>query len=203
MTKPASGVAASALLFFRQFLTSPKSVGSIIPTSGAAIDAMLRPIDWSRCRTFVEYGPGTGCFTQRILQRAHPDLKLIAIDPNPVFIDHLREHLPDPRLSAVRGSAEDVEAILADHDVGSADFILSGLPFSTLPPGVGDAIMAATQRALTPGGAFLVYQYSLFVLPMLAAHFARVDVGRVWRCIPPARLFRAWKDGGVAEKRPS
>ncbi|HEX7855746.1 MAG TPA: methyltransferase domain-containing protein [Sphingobium sp.] len=193
--RPAT-LTASALLFFRQFLTSPKSVGSIIPTSQAAINAMLDPIDWSRCRTFVEYGPGTGVFTRSILERAHPELKLIAIDPNPVFIDHLRAGLPDRRLSAVQGSAEDVEAILADHGRPYADFILSGLPFSTLPGGVGDAITAATRRALAPGGAFLVYQYSLFVLPMLKAHFTRVDVGREWRCIPPARLMRAWKDAG-------
>jgi phospholipid N-methyltransferase len=184
----------AAMLFFRQFLASPRSVGSIIPTSQAAIDAMLDPIDWETCRTFVEYGPGTGVFTRSILARAHADLMLIAIDPNPTFIEHLRSGLDDPRLKAVEGSAEDVEAILAAHGRTEADFILSGLPFSTLPDGVGDAIMAATARAVRPGGAFLVYQYSLFVLPMLKAHFPRVDVGREWWCIPPARLMGAWKD---------
>lgn len=195
MTKPsdAGGARASALLFFRQFLASPKSVGSIIPTSQVTIDALLAPVDWTTCRTFVEYGPGTGVFTRSILARARPDLRLIAIDTNPVFIDYLRETMPDPRLSAVHGSAGDVQAILADHGRDAADFILSGLPFSTLPDGVGDHIVAATHGALAPGGAFLVYQYSLFVLPMLEAHFAKIDVEREWRCIPPARLMRAWK----------
>ncbi len=184
---------AAALLFFRQFLASPKSVGSIIPTSQAAINALLDPIDWETCRTFVEYGPGTGVFTRSILARAHPDLMLIAIDPNQTFIDHLRTGLDDPRLKAVQGSAEDVETILAEHSRTHADFILSGLPFSTLPGGVGEAIMVATARAVACGGAFLVYQYSLFVLPMLKAHFSDVEVGREWWCIPPARLMRAWK----------
>ncbi|MCE7798771.1 methyltransferase domain-containing protein [Sphingobium sufflavum] len=194
---------AAALLFFRQFLASPKSVGSIIPTSQAAIDALLDPIDWSACRTFVEYGPGTGVFTRSILARAHPDLLLIAIDPNPVFVEHLRTRMPDPRLKAVEGSAADVEAILAAHGRTQADYILSGLPFSTLPPGVGETIIAATERAVAPGGAFLVYQYSLFVLPWLKARFARVDVGREWRCIPPARLMRARKPAGadIVEER--
>jgi len=195
MTKPsgAGSACAAALLFFRQFLASPKSVGSIIPTSQAAIDALLAPVDWARCRTFVEYGPGTGVFTRSVLARARPDLRLIAIDTNPVFIDHLRETIPDPRLSAVHGSAGDVPVILADHGRDAADFILSGLPFSTLPDGVGNHIVAATHAALAPGGAFLVYQYSLFVLPMLRKHFACIDVEREWRCIPPARLMRAWK----------
>lgn len=186
-------ISSATKLFFRQFLASPKSVGSIIPTSQATIDALLDPIDWATCRTFVEYGPGTGVFTQSILARAHPDLMLIAIDPNPAFIDHLRASLDDHRLKAVQGSAEDVESILTAHDRTHADFILSGLPFSTLPDGVGDAIVAATARAVATHGAFLVYQYSLFVLPLLKAHFTHVTVGREWRCIPPARLMRAWK----------
>lgn len=185
---------ASAALFFRQFLASPKSVGSIIPTSKATVDALLDPIDWSRVRTFVEYGPGTGVFTRSILERARDDARVIAIDPNPVFIDHLRATLPDRRLAAIEGSAESVEALLHEQGREKADFILSGLPFSTLPAGMGDAIIAATQRALAPDGAFLVYQYSLSVLPLLKKHFARIDVDREWRCIPPARLMRAWKN---------
>ena len=38
----------------------------------------------------------------------------------------------DPRLIAVTGSAADVEKILTDRNLGSADYVLSGLPFSTL-----------------------------------------------------------------------
>lgn len=78
--------ASERLLFFRQFLANPKAVGSIIPTSQAAIRATLAPVDWERCRTFVEYGPGTGVFTRAVLERAHPDALVIAIDPNPEFI---------------------------------------------------------------------------------------------------------------------
>lgn len=190
----ATGFGTAALLFFRQFLASPKSVGSIIPTAQATIDKALAPVDWAKVHTLVEYGPGTGVFTRSVLERASaPDFRLIAIDPNPVFVTHLRDRLPDRRLIAVEGSAEDVEAILRAHGRSQADIILSGLPFSTLPPGVGEGIVAATRRALAQGGVFLVYQYSLFVLPWLRAQFERVDVERAWRCIPPARLMRARK----------
>ena len=65
---------------------------------------------------------------------------------------------------AVTGSAADVEKILADRNLGSADYVLSGLPFSTLPPGVGDGIAEATSKVIRPGGAFLVYQFSPKVL---------------------------------------
>ncbi len=182
-----------ALFFFRQFLKSPRSVGSVIPTSGAAIRALLRPVDWKAARCVVEYGPGTGVFTRAVLARLGPEARLIAIDTNPLFIAVLRATLHDPRLIPVVGSAADVETILQEHGFAHADYILSGLPFSTVPRSVAHAIMDTTMRAIRPGGAFLVYQYSLFVLPFLRARFGRVTVGRVWRCIPPARLFHAWR----------
>ena len=182
-----------ALFFFRQFLKEPGSVGSVIPTSSVAIRALLAPIDWRQLRCVVEYGPGTGCFTRTLLSHLSPDARLIAIDTNPVFISYLRQSISDPRLIPVDGSAADIEAILAAHGFAHADYVVSGLPFSTIPRAIADAIMDATARAIRPGGAFLIYQYSLFVLPFLRKRFGKVDVGRVWRCIPPARLFFAWK----------
>ena len=65
----------------------------------------------------------------------------------------------DSRFIPVLGSAEDVEKIVADHGFDHADYVLSGLPFSTLPKGVAPQIAAATHRVLKPGGAFLVYQF--------------------------------------------
>ena len=88
----------------------------------------------------------------------------------------------------------DVQQILADMDIDRADYILSGLPFSTLPPGVGPAIAAATADALRPGGAFLVYQFSPKVRQFIDPYFDRIDKGFEWVNIPPATLFWAWKD---------
>jgi len=156
-----------------------------------AIRALLKSIDWRAARCVVEYGPGTGCFTRALLSRLGPEARLIAIDTNPVFTAFLRSAIHDPRLIVVDGSAADVEAILAAHGFDHADYVISGLPFSTIPRQIALAIMDATARAVRPGGAFLLYQYSLFVLPMLRERFQRVDLGRAWRCIPPARLFVA------------
>ena len=73
--------------------------------------------------------------------------------------------------------------------------MLSGLPFSTLPPGVGDAIGKATAKVLRPGGAFLVYQFSPKVLDFIKPFFDRIERGFEWINVPPATLFWAWKDG--------
>lgn len=186
---------SSAFFFFQQFLKEPRAVGSVIPTSRTTIQALLDPIDWRGVQCVVEYGPGTGVFTRALLARVGPDARVVAIDTNPVFTDYLRRAIHDARLIVADGSAADVEKILASNGLDHADYVISGLPFSTLPHRVASAIMDATARAIRPGGAFLVYQYSLFVLPMLRLRFRTVDVARAWRCVPPARLFRAWRAG--------
>ena len=155
---------------------------------------MLKPVDWASTKVFVEYGPGVGTFCLPILERMAPDAQLIAIDTNPDFIEYLRDGIRDSRFSAVNASAADVGSIVADHGHAQADYVLSGLPFSTLPPGVGAAIARETQAVLRPGGAFLVYQFSPKVRDFLDPHFARIDHGMEWWNIPPAQLYWAWKD---------
>jgi phospholipid N-methyltransferase len=202
--RPHARPPSPALFFFHQFVRSPGTVGSVVPTSRAAIRALLEPIDWANARLVVEFGPGTGVFTRALLALMHPDARLVAIDTNPVFIDWLGRAIDDPRLILIEGSAADVGALLAARGLGAADYVVSGLPFSTIPGRIAHAIMDATASAIRPGGAFLVYQYSLFVLPMLRARFAQIEVERAWRCVPPARLFRAWRgdDGAFSPAAP-
>jgi phospholipid N-methyltransferase len=70
--------------------------------------------------------------------------------------------------------------------------VLSCLPFSTLPPGVGNAIAEATSKVIRPGGAFLVYQFSPKVLDFIKPHFAPIKRGFEWINVPPATLFWAY-----------
>ncbi len=184
--------------FLRGFLKHPVMVGSIIPSSRVLIDKMLKPVDWEKTRVFVEYGPGVGTFTRPILEMLGPDATLVTIDTNADFTRYLKESIDDPRLVAVNGSAADVDKILEDRGLGKADYVLSGLPFSTLPPGVGDAIAKATSEVIRPGGAFLVYQFSPKVRDFIAPHFDEIDRGFEWINVPPAQLFWAWKKNGEA-----
>jgi phospholipid N-methyltransferase len=169
-------------------------VGSIIPSSRFTIRRMLEPVDWNECRLFVEYGPGVGTFCRPVLERLRRDGSLIVIDTNPLFIDYLRATITDGRFTAVLGSAADVEDIVRAHGHNHADYVLSGLPFSTLPGGVGPAIAAATHRVLRPGGAFLVYQFTAKARDYMAKHFARIDKGFVLLNVLPCFLFWGWKD---------
>jgi phospholipid N-methyltransferase len=184
--------------FLRGFIKHPVMVGSIIPSSDKLIAKMLAPVDWGATRLFVEYGPGVGTFTRPILELLGPDARLIAIDTNADFIDYLRADIDDPRLIAVTGSAADVEKIVTAHGFDHADYVLSGLPFSTLPDGVGEAIGAATGRVIRDGGAFLVYQFSPKVRDFIAPFFERIERGFEWINVPPATLFWAYRERATA-----
>lgn len=181
-------------MFLKGFLKHPVMVGSVIPSSDTLIRHMLKPVDWSATKVFVEYGPGVGTFCPHILERLAPDATYIAIDLNPDFIDYLNETIIDNRFRAILGSAADVEQIVKDSGFDHADYVVSGLPFSTLPTGVGPAIAAATHRVLRPGGAFLVYQFRAKVKDFLLPHFTRIDSGFEGWNVPPCFLFWAWKD---------
>ncbi|WP_301750858.1 class I SAM-dependent methyltransferase [uncultured Erythrobacter sp.] len=181
-------------VFFQGFIEHPVMVGSIIPSSGYTIRKMLAPVDWERCLLFVEYGPGVGTFCRPVLDQLRRDGTLLVIDTNKLFIDYLNRTITDSRFIAVHGSAEDVEAIIRAHGHDHADYVLSGLPFSTLPEGLGPRIAAATQRAIRPGGAFLTYQFSKAAHNLTAQHFDRVDSGFELLNILPCRLAWGWKD---------
>ncbi|QZH75897.1 MAG: methyltransferase [Erythrobacter sp.] len=181
-------------VFFRGFIEHPRMVGSIIPSSGVTIKAMLAPVDWDRCKLFVEYGPGVGTFCQAVLDRLPRDGELLVIDTNPLFIDYLKKTFRDSRFHAVLGSAEDVEEIVRSIGHEQADYVLSGLPFSTLPEGVGQNIAEATHRVIREGGAFLTYQFMSAARDLTARYFPRVETGYVWLNIPPCVLAWGWKD---------
>lgn len=181
-------------MFFREFLKHPVMVGSIIPSSNKLIGHMLSRTDWANTKLFVEYGPGVGTFTQAILDRLGPDGTYIAIDTNEEFIAYLADRFHDPRFVPVHGSATDVRQIIADHGHDHADYVLSGLPFSTLPAGVGPKIAIETHAALRVGGAFLVYQFNPKCRDFMALAFDRIDHAFEPINIPPAQLYWGWKD---------
>ena len=181
-------------VFLQGFLEHPVMVGSIIPSSRFTIAKMLAPVKWDECKLFVEYGLGVGTFCRPVLERLARDGTLLVIDTNPLYIDYLRATIGDSRFVPVLGSAADVEEIVRAHGHDHADYVLSGLPFSTLPDGVGPAIAAATHRVLRPGGAFLVYQFSAKARDFMARHFRHIDSGFELLNVLPCRLFWGWKE---------
>ena len=177
------------LLFARNFFRHPRMLGSIVPSSRFLIKQLLEPINFGRARVIVEYGPGVGVITAEILRRMRSDAVLVAIEMNPDFVSYLRGAFTDKRLRVVEGSAESVDEILHRFGYTHADYIISGIPFTTMPMELREKIMRESREALNPGGAVLVYQFTRAVLPYLQTHFSQICQDFEPRNILPARLF--------------
>jgi phospholipid N-methyltransferase len=176
------------LLFARNFFRHPRMLGSIVPSSRFLM-AAAGAINWGRARVIVEYGPGVGTITAEVLRQLRSDATLIVIEMNPDFVRHLSSSLNDRRLRVVEGSAAQVDEILRRFGCTRADYIISGIPFSTIPAPVREQILRKTCDVLEPGGAFLVYQFSTRVLQDLKRVFGYV--GRRFQPLNvlPAHLF--------------
>jgi phospholipid N-methyltransferase len=182
---------ADVLLFARNFFRHPRMLGSLVPSSRFLIRELLDPIRWERARVIVEYGPGVGGITAEILQRMRPDAELVAIETNSEFVSFLRSTLPDKRLHVVEGSAADVQSILRSLGHERASYVISGIPFSTLPRREREHILKQTRTVLETDGKLAVYQFSSRVLPDLERIFGYVERGFAPLNVLPAHLFFA------------
>ena len=64
-------------LFFRQYLRSPRSVGSVIPSSRALGRGVAAETAWEPGQYVVELGGGTGSITMGLIERGIPRDRLV------------------------------------------------------------------------------------------------------------------------------
>lgn len=181
--------ASRRFLFAINFFKSPAMLGSLIPSSRFLVNDVLNQVDWEKARVIVEYGPGVGTITQEILKRMRPDAVLLALELNQEFVNFLHDEISDPRLHAVHASASEVGSVLAKLGLPCADYIISGIPYSTMPHAVRREVMQESRRVLHPEGALLVYQFTNAVLPYLESSFGSVRKNFQFLNILPARIF--------------
>jgi len=184
------------LAFFQGFLRRPQTVGSVIPSSRFLERRILKLAGVHRNDTVVELGPGTGGTTQALLNELGSNGRLLSIEVDQEFVELLRD-IDDPRLIAHHGSAEDIARILASRGLGSPDVVISGIPFSTMPPDVGSRIVREIFDVLPVGKSFVAYQFRDSVAEFATPVFGKPEVSLELINIPPMRVYK-WT---VADKK--
>jgi phospholipid N-methyltransferase len=186
----------ATLRLFSQFLRSPRSVGTILPSSRGLARLMVEPVDFTQPSTIIEFGPGTGTITAGIAERLRPHSQYIGIETNQNFFEDISVLFP--RLKFVHRNASEIGAILQSLNIKSVDAILCGIPWASLPAGLQPEILDGAVRSLRPGGVFVTFAYIPgLLLPaaqtlrrQLKARFSSVRTSRVvWNNFPPAFTY--------------
>ena len=99
-------------LFALSMLRDPRAVGAVWPTSRRAVEDLLEMADLGGAGLVVEFGAGTGVYTEGILRRLGPEARLLSYEVDGRMAEAVARRLPDRRLEVVHASAEEVNARL-------------------------------------------------------------------------------------------
>ncbi|GAX89003.1 class I SAM-dependent methyltransferase [Effusibacillus lacus] len=172
-----------AAYFFKKFMQSPKSIGSIVPSSSFLARAMLDPIPWDSLNAIVELGAGTGVLTRRVNDRKPHGCQALILEKDDDMRARLQARYPN---LTVRSDAERIAEYLHELGLPAVDCILSGLPFTNFSTGQRKRILEEVMRSLRPGGLFVAFQYSLQMKNEFKQMFDSVDIQLVPFNLPPA-----------------
>ncbi len=183
-------------LFFRQWLRSPKSMGSILPSSMVLARAVAGAAAWEPGQTVVELGAGTGAISQGLIERGIPSESITMIELDESLYDYLRNRFPGVRV--VHGDATRLAEIVAEQNIDHVSTVVSGLPMVNMPLEFQQAIVTESFKAMKPGGFMLQYSYSpIRPIPAKKLGVKAKMVRYVIRNVPPATVWRfeALKEG--------
>ena len=178
--------------FLRESLKNIKSVGTVTRSSKFACKAMIAPVDFSEANVIVELGAGDGVITEHIIKNMKSDAILLSFEVNPKFCKKIRE-LDDPRLHVIEDSAEHLGKYLQKHNLKEANYVISAIPFVSLPDELGYAIVGECKKYLKEGGLFVQIHYSLLAKKIYEKIFGNVDINFEPLNIPPAFVLVSQK----------
>ena len=187
---PAPATTPKLAAFWRAWLRKPLGVGAIAPSSRALAELICSEINASRAPV-LELGPGTGVFTQALLDRGVRPADLYLVEAAEEFIALLNHRFPG--VAIAHASAAELAEI---HHLKARRFdaAISGLPLRAMAPEIIDAIIGATFAHLRPSAALYQFTYG-WRNPVPEAIMQKyklraICLGRVWANIPPAAVYR-------------
>jgi phosphatidylethanolamine/phosphatidyl-N-methylethanolamine N-methyltransferase len=176
-------------VFFKHWLRSPKSMGSIIPSSGYLARALAAEVAWEPGSHVIELGGGTGAITQGLLERGIPAANLVVIELETKLYNYLAGRYPD--VTVVQGDATRLDEIIARLPIERVSTVISGLPMVRMPLDFKRAIIDQAFAAMPAGHFMLQYTYSpLAPVPVEDFHLDATLARYVVRNFPPAAVWR-------------
>ena len=180
------------ITFLKESLKNLKTVGTVTRSSKYACKAMIAPVNFDNANVIVELGAGDGVITEHIIKAMKPDSILLSFEVNPLFCEKIRE-INDSRLHVIEDSAEHLEKYLKKHNIKEIDYVISAIPFVSLPDELGYSIVGECKNFLKEGGLFIQIHYSLLAKKIYQRVFGNVKVNFEPLNIPPAFVLISTK----------
>lgn len=181
---------SDALLFFRAWLSAPLQVASVTPSGRALASLMTSDISVDT-GTVIELGPGTGVFTEALLNRGVCESNLILVEYGVDFARELTMRFP--AATTLRMDAAQLRKIELQTSV-PIGAVLSGLPLLSMPVRKVIAILEGAFSHLRHDGAFYQFTYGPrcpIPRPLLDRLGLKATfMGRTLANVPPAAVYR-------------
>lgn len=187
-------------MFLKQLLADPGHTGAIAPSSSQLAKQIVEFAQPRSSAIIVEFGPGTGVFTQEILSALTPGQRFFAIEVNPDFVAALNREYPG--LHVHLGCASDLPDFCRKEGVDHVDCVISGLPWANFPEGLQAKILDNMLEVMPEGAIFVTFAYlQSLIMPSgknfkhnLQQRFSKVETsGIIWMNLPPALIYRCVK----------
>lgn len=182
--------AGTGWAFFLAWVRDPRRIAAIAPSSPSLAAAMTASIA-SSCAPVIELGPGTGVFTEALLERGVPEHRLALIELGDEFLDTLRTRYPRATLVCHDASRLGSLQLFGGELAGA---VVSGLPLLSMPPARVRRVLQDAFLRLRPDGRFYQFTYGFRcpvpprLLERLGLKATRVAIAL--RNLPPAAVYR-------------
>ena len=133
-------------------------VGAIAPSSRDLAKQMLEGIKPDENSVLIELGPGTGSFTKLLSKTIPCEKSYLGVEIDKNLVKSLRTNFSNMRF--MRGDACKISALHKRSKFGKVDYILSGLPFASMPSDVNERIFAEIEKFMDKGCMFRTFQYA-------------------------------------------
>ena len=184
---------AERLAFFRAWLFNPQGVAAIAPSSQALAKLITSEIT-SETGLVVEFGPGTGIFTDALISRGIKERQLVLIEHDENFAKKLKHLYKDAQIICMDASLLKQEFITNKDRVGA---IVSGLPMLFFPKYKIIRILENSFNLLGFNGALYQFTYGLSCpIPISILDELGLDaekIGSTFLNIPPASVYRVYR----------
>jgi phosphatidylethanolamine/phosphatidyl-N-methylethanolamine N-methyltransferase len=186
--KKAAGRIEDEARFLRTWIESPLKTGAVSPSGPDLAREMARHVDPAHPGLVIELGPGTGPVTEALVARGVPEDRLLLVEYDAEFCRLLRKRFP--RATVVQGDAYAIAQTLRGHVAARVAAVVSSLPLMTRPAKERLSLLRQSFALLAGGAPFVQFTYAAASpVPLAAGGFYAEPSKRIWRNIPPARVW--------------